>query len=469
MVFSAPLFLSLFLPLLLAAYFLSKPRYRNFVLLGGSLLFYAWGEPRAVLLMIALIFINYAIGRGIGMARGVSPRKAKGLLAFGVAFDLASIGVFKYLSFFIANLNAIPGVNLIDPKIALPIGISFYTFQIISYLVDVYRRETDEQRNFFDFALYVSLFPQLIAGPIVRYTTICHEIRDRATRLDNVYYGLQRFIVGLAKKVMIADTMATAADTIFSSPAAEIPCGFAWAGILAYALQIFYDFSGYSDMAIGLGRVFNFRFLENFDHPYGSTSVREFWRRWHMSLSTWFRDYLYIPLGGSRASQARVCFNLFVVFFLCGLWHGASWCFAAWGLYHGLALAAERVLSKWTPTASLRIPKVVGNLYVWLFVLVGWVFFRSPTLDYALAYLKIMFTGNPAYPFVSYWPALSVYTHFMAFAAVIGVVFSYPWLSEKLASLKDGKTGAVLAFLLFCVVYVFAMTSNYSPFIYFRF
>ncbi len=431
--------------------------------------FYAWGEPRGVFLMVALILVNYAIGWGIGKTRDVSPRKAKRLLAFGLALDLGSLGVFKYLSFLIANLNAIPGVNIIDPKISLPIGISFYTFQIMSYLIDVYRRETDEQRNLFDFALYVSLFPQLIAGPIVRYKTICHEIRDRATRLDNVYYGIQHFIVGLAKKVLIADTLATAADTIFSSPVGEIPCFFAWVGIIAYALQIFYDFSGYSDMAIGLGRIFNFRFLENFDHPYCSTSVREFWRRWHMSLSTWFRDYLYIPLGGSRASQARVCFNLFLVFFLCGLWHGASWCFVVWGLYHGLALTVERVLSKWHPLASVRIPRVVGNLYVWLFVLVGWVFFRSPTLDYALTYLKIMFTGNPGYPFTSYWPVLSFYTHFMAMAAVGGVAFSYPWFSRKLAMLKEGKAGAVLSLLLFCIVYVFAMTSTYSPFIYFRF
>ncbi|MGI5869034.1 MAG: MBOAT family O-acyltransferase [Kiritimatiellia bacterium] len=470
MVFSSPIFLALFLPILLAAYLLAPTARRNAVLLAGSLFFYAWGEPRAIVVMLALIVASHGIAHGIAAAHSHDDRiRARHLLALGIILNLGALAALKYLSFIIVNLNRLPGVDIPDPKIPLPIGISFYVFQILSYLIDVHRRETRTAGSLSEFALYVSLFPQLIAGPIVRYTTIRDDMKDRRWIPDNVFSGLQRFASGLAKKVLLADTFALVADTVFKSPVGDIPWGFAWIGIVAYALQIFYDFSGYSDMAIGLGRVFNFHFLENFDHPYCATSIREFWRRWHISLSTWFRDYLYIPLGGNRVSFVRTCFNQGVVFLLCGLWHGADWNFAIWGLLHGFGLSMERLLHRSKRLAALRIPPIVGNLYVWLFVLVGWVFFRAPSLDYALAFLKIMFTGNAARPFSSFWPALGFYHHGMLVAAAVGFVLCYPALPARVARLERRPAGAALSLAVFLVAYTFAMTSNYSPFIYFRF
>ena len=470
MVFSSPLFLGLFLPVLLVAYLMVPQARRNFVLLAGSLFFYAWGEPRAIVVMLALIGVNHVVAQGIAAAHGRGDAaRARRLLALGLALDLGALAVLKYLSFLIVNLNRLPGVAIPDPAIPLPIGISFYVFQILSYLIDVHRRETRTAGSLSEFALYVSLFPQLIAGPIVRYTTIRDEMKDRCWIPDNVFSGLQRFASGLAKKVLLADTFALVADTVFKSPAAEIPCAFAWIGVAAYALQIFYDFSGYSDMAIGLGRVFNFHFLENFDHPYCATSIREFWRRWHISLSTWFRDYLYIPLGGNRVSFARTCLNQAIVFFLCGLWHGADWNFVVWGLLHGLGLSAERLLLRSKRLAALRIPPILGNLYVWLFVLVGWVFFRSPSLDYALAFLKVMFAGNASHTFFSFWPALGFYHHGLLVAGAIGLVLCYPALPVRVARLERRPAGAALSLAVFLVAYAFAMTSHYSPFIYFRF
>ena len=353
MVFSSPIFLACFLPVLLGIYALAPSRARNAVLLAGSLFFYAWGEPKAVLLMLALIGVNHAAG--LAIARRLPPdgarppRGARLALALGVAADLAALGTFKYASFLAQNLQAL-GLAVPDPGIALPIGVSFYVFQCVSYLADVYRRAIPAERSLPDFALYVSLFPQLVAGPIVRYASIRGEMRDRTLRADDAAEGLRRFGRGLAKKVLVADTLAKVADAAFPADLAALPQAFAWAGAFCYALQIFYDFSGYSDMAIGLGRVFGFRFPENFDHPYGSTSVREFWRRWHMTLSGWFRDYLYIPLGGSRRGAARTYLNLVLVFALCGLWHGASWCFVLWGLWHGLGLVGERLLARRAPS-----------------------------------------------------------------------------------------------------------------------
>ena len=288
--------------------------------------------------------------------------------------NLSALFFYKYLSFFIENINILlnflqfPSFN--DPQIKLPIGISFYVFQLLSYIIDVYRGEIKPQKNIINLAAYISLFPQLIAGPIVRYQTIIADLTNRKTNVDNIYYGLRRFSVGLAKKVLIADQLALIADTIFGQPTAQVPCFFAWLGALAYAFQIFYDFSAYSDMAIGLGRIFNFHFLENFNYPYSSLSIREFWRRWHISLSSWLRDYLYIPLGGNKKSKARTYLNLFIVFTLCGLWHGATWNFVVWGLYHGTLLVIERLgLSMLLDT----FPKILANLYVWIFIIIGWV------------------------------------------------------------------------------------------------
>ena len=482
MVFSSPFFLACFLPVLLGLYALAPSRARNAVLLAGSLFFYAWGEPKAILLMLALIGVNYAAG--LAIARRLppdgspAPRGARLALALGVAADLAALGTFKYASFLAQNLQAL-GLRVPDPGIALPIGVSFYVFQCVSYLADVYRRTIPAERSLPDFALYVSLFPQLVAGPIVRYASIRDAMHDRSLRADDAAEGLRRFGRGLAKKVLVADTLAKVADAAFPADLAGLPQAFAWAGAFCYALQIFYDFSGYSDMAIGLGRVFGFRFPENFDHPYCSTSVREFWRRWHMTLSGWFRDYLYIPLGGSRRGAARTYLNLVLVFALCGLWHGASWCFVLWGLWHGLGLVGERLAAGGRKPLSdeaggkngegrrLTPATVLGNLYVWLFTLVGWVPFNGA--GYAARYLKILLLGNPGHPLTSYWPAMESYTHFALVAALAGLLLSYPLPASRLT--PRGRTWPAYAasFALFLAAYAFAMTTNYSPFIYFRF
>ena len=466
MVFTSTIFLGLFLPLLFATYFLANAAARPYVLLAFSLLFYAWGEPTAVVVMVALMVANYALALAIAAA-GKRRRLAAAVVAAGVVLDLGALVCYKYLGFFAANLLPalkLCGVTFAVPEIALPIGISFYVFQIVSYLVDVFRGEVAAQRNPFKFMLYVSLFPQLIAGPIVRYSTIAADIENRKADFGNILAGIRRFSVGLAKKVLIADAMASMADVIFATEVETIPCAYCWFGALAYTLQIYFDFSGYSDMAIGLGRMFNFRFLENFDHPYAALSVQEFWRRWHISLSTWFRDYLYIPLGGNRRGPVRTYANMFTVFFLCGLWHGAAWNFVVWGVYHGLGLVVERAgLGKLVK----RLPKPLGNLYLLLFVVVGWVLFRAPDLSYALDYLGVMFGGSQV-AFRSYARSLDFVALDKILLMGVGFVAAYPVFGRLVRPIPEAVR---LAFgsVFFVAVYVLAMTSAYSPFIYFRF
>ena len=466
MVFTSTVFLGIFLPLLFGVYFLANVKARPYVLLLFSLLFYAWGEPSAVVVMVALMVVNYVLGRAIS-ATAARGRIAAGILTLGVVVDLGALVCYKYLGFLAENLLPalkLCGVTASVPKIALPIGISFYVFQIVSYLVDVYRRDVDAQRNPFKFMLYVSLFPQLIAGPIVRYSTIAADIERREAEFENIVAGIRRFALGLGKKVLIADSLAAVADVVFAAPVGTIPCAYAWLGAIAYTLQIYFDFSGYSDMAIGLGRVFNFRFLENFDHPYCSCSVQEFWRRWHISLSSWFRDYLYIPLGGNRRGRVRTYANMFTVFLLCGLWHGASWNFVVWGVYHGLGLVAERA---GLGALVKRLPRPLANAYLMLFVVVGWVFFRSPDLAYACGYLGNMFGGATA-AFRSFAPSLEFITLDRLFVLLAGVVVSYP-VFEPVARRVVEPVRLAVGTLFFAVTYVVAMTSAYSPFIYFRF
>ena len=466
MVFTSTVFLGVFLPALFAVYFLANEKARSYVLLAFSLLFYSWGEPRAALVMLVLMVVNYALARAIAAAVG-RRGTAGALLALAVVVDLGALAAYKYLGFFAANLKplvAVVGLDLAVPEIALPIGISFYVFQIISYVVDVYRGDVPVQRNPFKFMLYVSLFPQLIAGPIVRYATVAADIENRRARFDNIVAGLRRFAIGFAKKVLVADVMASIADTVFGAKVATIPCVYCWLGAIAYTLQIYFDFSGYSDMAIGLGRVFNFRFLENFDHPYAATSVQEFWRRWHISLSSWFRDYLYIPLGGNRKGRARTYLNAFVVFLLCGLWHGAAWNFVAWGVYHGCGLVLERAgLGR----RIAKLPRALGNVYLMLFVVVGWVIFRAPDLGYALSYLGNMFGGGSA-AFKSFTPAIGFFSIERFALLVVGVVASYP-VFDRLAAKVPECARLVFGAGFFLMVYMLAMTSAYSPFIYFRF
>ena len=368
MLFTEPTFLFLFLPVLLALYFITGSRehasYGNWLLLVASVIFYAKGGGAFTWLMLGSIAFNYWMAIAVDRARG--GHAARRWLAFAVAVNLVVLGVFKYANFLVENVNALFGIlggpRVDVPRVLLPIGISFFTFHAISYVVDVYRRDATAQKSPVHAALYLLLFPQLIAGPIIRYRDIADQLARRIVSVDDFACGIRRFVIGLAKKVLIANVVAGPADKIFAMPLAELSPAHAWLGIVCYTLQIYFDFSGYSDMAIGLGRMFGFRFPENFRWPYIADSVQEFWRRWHISLSTWFRDYLYVPLGGNRVSPARRYRNLITVFFLCGLWHGASWNFVIWGLWHGAFLVVERVIGRITKSPDLTNSPTTGVL-----------------------------------------------------------------------------------------------------------
>ena len=475
MLFTEPSFLFLFLPVLLALYFLKRPHggYANLLLLAASVLFYARGGGAFTWLMLGSIAFNYF------MAIAVARDRSKAWLAAAITVNLAVLGVFKYANFFADNLNALlVALNVgpfAVPNVLLPIGISFYTFHAISYVVDVYRGDATAQKSPIHAALYLLLFPQLIAGPIIRYREIADQLARRVVGLDDFAEGARRFIVGLGKKVLIANNVATAADGIFGLAPTELTAAHAWLGIVCYTLQIYFDFSGYSDMAIGLGRMFGFRFPENFRWPYVADTVQDFWRRWHMSLSSWFRDYLYVPLGGNRVSQGRMYGNLVLVFFLCGLWHGASWNFVIWGLFHGAFLVLERL---GLAAAIMRLPRPLRHAYALLVVMVGWVFFRADTLPAALGFLKAM-AGAPAVTPGMYTVGWYL-TPDVWIALVAGVVGSTPIASALTAwrervpaggrvALASSPLGtAALALLLVASIMQIA-ARTYNPFIYFRF
>ena len=450
----------MFFPAVILLYFIARGRGRNWVLLLASLFFYAFGEPRTVFLMLVSILVNYGAGRL--MERFAGHKRA--ILALAVTYNLGALFVFKYLNFTLSTVNTLFGADLPVTRIALPIGISFYTFQIMSYVIDVYRGKCRAQKSLLATALYVSLFPQLIAGPIVRYVDIEEQIQDRKSTPDGLYRGFLRFGLGFAKKILIADQLAPLADAVFSGEYASLPLY--WIGAVAYALQIYYDFSGYSDMAIGLGRIFGFDFAENFNYPYISRSVREFWRRWHISLSGWFRDYLYIPLGGSRKGTARTYVNLLIVFLATGLWHGASFNFLAWGLYYGVFLILERIgLGKRLEKA----PGWIGHLYTLLIVMIGWVFFRAEDLPGAVAYLRQMFTpaGNDL-AWMNYVMDLQYW-----FCLGTGILFATPFFRKLLRPDHPSRISRTLypacVILLFVLAVCYMAGSGYSPFLYFRF
>jgi len=391
MLFSSLLFLWVFLPVVLLGSRVLPRGWVNPFLTAASLFFYAWGEPVYVLIMLGSIAVNYTCG--LGVDRADSPGKKKAVLTVGVLLNLLVLFVFKYLGLFVETLNSILSVVtghagfFAVPQIALPIGISFFTFQGMSYVVDVYRKEVKAQKRPIYVALYISFFPQLIAGPIVRYKDICEQIDNRRTTLEQFVQGVRRFIYGLAKKVLISNVMAQCVDALYGlNISTQMDGVMAWCAAIMYAFQIYYDFSGYSDMAIGLGKMFGFEFLENFNYPYMSRSIREFWRRWHISLSTWFREYVYIPLGGNRRGVRRMYLNLFIVFFLTGIWHGAGYCFILWGLYHGFFSVAERIgLGR-----ILDRHPLLSRIYLFFVVLFGWVFFRVENLADALFAIKRM-------------------------------------------------------------------------------
>lgn len=466
MLFSSLTFIYFFLPLLLVSYFVIKNRaWRNGVLLIFSVVFYSWGEPKYVFLLLASTLVSWLCGLGIEKYRD-RRRVSKAFLIISVVLMLGSLVVFKYLNFFVDNLNRIDGVAINIRKIALPIGISFYTFQILSYLIDLYKNKVAVQKNYFLYTLYVSLFPQLIAGPIVRYETVEKEISYRNETWEDSVSGLRRFTVGLAKKVLIANNVAVIAEYIYSFDGA-VGCGAYWLAALCYTLQIYFDFSGYSDMAIGLGRIFGFHFLENFNYPYISKSITEFWRRWHISLSTWFRDYVYIPLGGNRVKKARWIFNILVVWALTGFWHGAQWNFLLWGLYYAVLLLIEKLfLGK----LLKKIPPVFQWIYAMFFVTVGWVIFNLTDFSQLTDVLAGMFSLN-----ATNWELLltsDVSKVFNLLFIIPGIAFSFP-IAHKLRVRETGAISAILVnigyLLLLAACIAFIISSSYNPFIYFRF
>jgi D-alanyl-lipoteichoic acid acyltransferase DltB (MBOAT superfamily) len=469
LVFSSTVFLFFFLPGVLVFYYnpvlllFSADRvrtFRNMVLLLASLCFYAWGEPVFVFVMMASILINWWFG--LLRARGKS---GKSVLTAAVIYNVGLLFVFKYLSFTLRNADYLLHTG-ITADIALPIGISFFTFQLMSYVFDVCRTPELARRSPLDTALYVSLFPQLIAGPIVRFETIAGEIRGRTETSRDFTDGMTRFVFGLGKKLLIANYAGFLADEIFAPPL-SLSAATAWIGAAAYTLQIYFDFSGYSDMAIGLGRMFGFHFEENFDYPYISKSITEFWRRWHISLGTWFRDYLYIPLGGNRGTRSRTVFNLLIVWLLTGIWHGANWTFVAWGLYYFVLLLAERASRE--RGLSNFFPSWMGHLYAPFFIMIGWVLFRSESIAAAGRYLTFLFGANG-------WADESARLYFHEGKAVLlaGIVFSMPvaaWCKQRInisARLKDAAIS--LSLLLVFVLSILACIKNsYNPFIYFNF
>ena len=465
MVFSSFTFLLLFLPLTLLVYYLARgTRARNLVLCLFSLVFYAWGEPVYVLLMLGSILINYLLGRLLGKLERPGGRKL--VLIGALTVNLGAIGLFKYGNFVLENLGLLLGTPLGRLSFALPLGISFYTFQILSYVLDVYRFKTPPQRNLLNLATYIVLFPQLVAGPIVRYDQVQQELALRRETPEDFVAGLKRFAVGLGKKVILANSMASVADPILD--AAVLPQGTAWLAAVAYALQIYFDFSGYSDMAIGLGRMFGFHFSENFNYPYTADSVTDFWRRWHISLSTWFRDYVYFPMGGSRRSVCRNIFNLLAVWMLTGLWHGASWNFVVWGVYYGLLLVIEKYL---LAGVIRKLPALLRRAVTLLLVLVGWVIFRMESLTGILSVLRGMFAG----PFTGLAAYLSGQAGVLenSFWLPIALLCCLPWTEWIKDRIGDRKYYPYLSGACALGVYALSlallMASVYNPFIYFRF
>ncbi|WP_410770731.1 MBOAT family O-acyltransferase [Fontibacillus sp. BL9] len=476
MVFSSSLFMFYFLPIVLIAYFFIDPKFKNHLLLLASLFFYSWGETKALVLIIISLILNFFLGLIIDSKRA-NKWFCKGTFIVAIVLNIGILVFYKYLGFIfdiaLSVINIFPHQNTLNLSfsIPLPIGISFYTFHILSYIIDVYKNKAPVQKNIIDHGLYIFFFPQLIAGPIIRYNDIVDQLKNRNSTLDDVIYGAKRFIIGFSKKVLIANNAGLIADNIFNSNLATLPQGISWIGIFAYTVQIYYDFSAYSDMAIGLARIFGFRFKENFNYPYYADSVQDFWRRWHISLSRWFKDYVYIPLGGNRKGIFQTHFNKMVVFILCGLWHGASWNFLFWGFYYGVFLTVEglflgKILSKtWKP---------LRHIYTWLVVMVGWVFFRTETMNEALIYLKKMFWFNGT-PFYSYIDIFKFWDKETMVLGILALLFCFPIYHsiERRLQNKNWRFlkpfGYLGLYLVFLISLLYLVNSSYNPFIYFRF
>lgn len=492
MVFSSVIFVLVFLPLVLGIYkilsFLA-PFYsrgtmvtRLFLFI-ASIIFYLWGEPRLVIVLLASTIGNYIFGRLLGK-QGLKKSTEKTILAIGVILNLALLGGYKYLNFLTENAAWLMGK--ISPThdysswitdIALPLGISFYTFQGLSYLIDIYRKHISADKSFVEFACYLTMFPQLVAGPIIRYADIENELHELRQSPDKFMEGASRFTMGLAKKLFIADAVGSVADAAFGGAAGDLSAGSAWIGILCYTLQIYYDFSAYSDMAIGLGKMLGFTFPENFNYPYISRSLTEFWKRWHISLSSWLRDYLYIPLGGNRKGHNRTYINLFIVFILCGLWHGASWVFIIWGLFHGCILVLERIF----PSIPGKFPRVVQHVYTIFLFMMGWVVFRADTAMHAFEYYNVLFSGGVD-GITSGKVMLLFHSGDVYLALLLGILFSAPLVtrlknkwnaclekrsSTGIALMESLRFSGVILIFIACLLPLFGAT--YNAFIYFRF
>ncbi len=472
MLFTSVIFLSLFLPfVLIGNHFISK-KYKNLFLLFCNIIFYAWGEYYIIAVMFVTIYANYKAS--LLIEKGY--RKQGLFISLFVSFTM--LVFFKYANFVLENIEGVFSwfgivFHTKIKGVALPLGISFYTFQTLSYTLDVYRGSIKANKSFVNFAAYVSLFPHLVAGPIVRYVDIDKELEDRHVNKSKFMIGLERLILGLAKKMIIANTCAVFADQIFSSSPIYITSGAAWLGIIAYTLQIYFDFSAYSDMAIGLAKMLGFNFLENFNYPYTATSIKDFWRRWHISLSTWFRDYLYFPLGGNRGGALLTYRNLFIVFFATGLWHGASWNFIIWGLMHGFFLILERLFLE---DLLSKVWKPIRHAYTLFIVMIGWVFFRAADVPTAIVYLKKMFFLEPDTSDVVFYASYFINAHNVV-VAVLGFLFSmplFPYFKNKFSESKQPNTSLQSMYyggliVLLYIVFMYLSVDTYNPFIYFRF
>lgn len=470
MVFSSAVFLFVFLPITyLINWICPKITAKNIALTIASLIFYAYGEPFAVLLMIGSIICNYIMGRFM-----TNERLKKPVLVFSIIFNVAVLVIFKYLTFLVTLLNDITGLMMPVPQIALPIGISFFTFQAMSYVIDVYKNPELEERNLLNVFLYISFFPQLIAGPIIRFEDVARQIKKRFITLDKTFYGVRRFIFGLAKKVLIANTMGEIADMAFAIKGSELTLPVAWAGALCYVLQIYFDFSGYSDMAIGLGKIFGFDFKENFNYPFSAGSIQDFWHRWNISVSTWFKEYVYIPLGGNRKGRMRTNINRIIVFFLTGLWHGANLTFVVWGLVHGFFLLMEGNNIIPVKKAKNAVLKAVCHIYTMLVVVLTFVIFRADTLTDAVNFIGKMFAGGLSAGAGA--EVIGAFSPYVILIFVLGCIFSVPLIPKIRAWLEEeGKSGisvsasAVVSLGLLAMCVMRLASSTYNPFIYFRF
>ena len=473
MVFSSLLFLFRFLPAVLLLYYIAPRKIRNLVLFLFSLLFYAWGEPKYVFLMLFSITMDFFMGQMVAKSKARNNRKAaKRFLTISIVVNLSILAFFKYADFIIGTINSVAGLSLPMLSVPLPIGISFFTFQTMSYVIDVYKGATKVQKNWVNCGTYVSMFPQLIAGPIVQYKTIAEQMEHRKENASDFAEGIHRFLLGMGKKVLLANTIGLLCDAVMALEITQVPVLTAWLGAIAYTFQIYFDFSGYSDMAIGLGKMFGFHFLENFNYPYISRSITEFWRRWHISLSSWFKEYVYIPLGGNRRGVLLQARNILVVWMLTGIWHGASWNYVLWGVYYGILLMLEKFLLK--PVLK-HLPGVLQNVYTMVLVIFGWVLFKCEDLSYCFSYLKAMVGG-----FHAGWIGReSMYLLRNYGVLLVILLFGCTMIPKKMGQRitgKFGETSWIGLFLrivwyggIFLISLAYLVDATYNPFLYFRF